>query len=94
MWVYALAQVLALSLMLVTKTVHPPAGANPILMIYAHAGWSALWQPVFVGATSLAVIAAIWSRLYPGLTHYPVAWLDWSPPSTFWGGWDEEKSEE
>ena len=75
--------------MLITKTVHPPAGANPILMIYAHAGWSALWQPVLIGVTSLAVVAAVWSRLYPGLAHYPVKWLDRSPPSTFWGGWDE-----
>lgn len=89
LWVYALAQVLALSFMLLTKTVHPPAGANPILMIYVHAGWSALWQPVLVGVTSLAVIAALWSRLYPGHAHYPVAWLERSPPSTFWGGWDE-----
>jgi len=89
LWVYALAQVLALSFMLITKTVHPPAGANPILMIYVHAGWSALWQPVLIGVTSLAVIAAIWSRLYPGHAHYPVSWLERSPPSTFWGGWDD-----
>jgi hypothetical protein len=34
---------------------------------------------------SLAAVAAIWSRLYPGLLHYPVAWLDRSPPSLFWG---------
>ena len=87
LWVYALAQALTLSFMLLTKTAHPPAGANPILMVYAHAGWSALWQPVFLGVTSLAVVAVIWSRLYPGLTRYPVAWLDRSPPSTFWGGW-------
>jgi hypothetical protein len=38
---------------------------------------------------SLAVVAVIWSRLYPGLSHYPVAWLDRSPPSLFWGGWNE-----
>ncbi len=89
LWVYALAQVLALSFMLLTKTVHPPAGANPILMVYAHAGWSALWQPVFFGVASLAVVTVIWSRLYPGLAHYPVSWLERSPPSTFWGGWNE-----
>lgn len=88
LWVYALAQVLALVYMLLAKTVHPPAGANPILMVYAHAGWSALWQPVFVGVLSLALVAVVWSRLYPGLVHYPVKWLDRSPPSTFWGGWE------
>ena len=90
LWVYALAQALALVLMLLTKTVHPPAGANPILMVYAHAGYAALLQPVLVGVLSLAFVAVVWSRLFPGLARYPVAWLDRSPPSTFWGGWGEQ----
>ncbi len=93
LWVYVLAQVLALSFMLLTKTVHPPAGANSTLMVYSHAEWSVLWQPVFIGVLSLAAVAAFWSRLYPGLSRYPVAWLDRSPPSTFWGGWDEPTSQ-
>jgi len=88
-WVYALAQVLALSVMLISKTVHPPAGANPILMVYVHAGWSVLWQPVILGVAILAGVAVVWSRLYPGLSRYPVAWLERSPPSTFWGGWGQ-----
>lgn len=89
LWVYALAQVLALWFMLGTGTVHPPAGANPLIMIYSHCGLATLWQPVFVGVLSLAVVAAVWSRLFPGLAHYPVAWFDRSPPSLFWGGWAE-----
>ncbi|MBY0575282.1 MAG: HPP family protein [Gallionellaceae bacterium] len=88
LWVFTLAQVLALSFMLITRTVHPPAGANPILMVYAHAGWSVLWQPVLIGVTSLALVAVIWSRLYPGHARYPVRWLEPSPPNTFWGGWN------
>lgn len=90
LWVYALAQVITLCFMLLTKTVHPPAGANPMLMIYAHASWSALWQPVLIGVTSLAVVAYFWSRIYPDLCHYPVAWLERSPPHTFWGGWQDK----
>jgi CBS-domain-containing membrane protein len=89
LWVYALAQVLTLWYMLITKTVHPPAGANPLIMIYSHSGLATLWQPVFVGVFSLAAVAAIWSRLYPGLSPYPVIWMDRSPPTTFWGGWGE-----
>jgi hypothetical protein len=58
-------------------------------MVYAHAQWSALLQPVLVGVAALAVVAAVWSRIYPGLVHYPVRWFDRSPPSTFWGGWRE-----
>src|SRR3989304_2668426 len=34
LWVYALAQVLTLGYMLLTRTVHPPAGANSLIMIY------------------------------------------------------------
>lgn len=87
LWVFALAQVLTVAFMLLTRTVHPPAGANPVIMVYAHAGFAALWQPVLVGVLSLAVVAALWSRLAPGLVRYPAAWREPSPPSVFWGGW-------
>lgn len=89
LWVYVLAQVLALWTMLLTRTVHPPAGANALIMIAGHAGWIALWQPVLIGVLSLAAVAVVWSRVYPGLAPYPVAWLEPSPPSLFWGGWNE-----
>lgn len=88
-WVYLLALVLALMFMLVTKTVHPPAGANPLIMVHAHAGLSAVWQPVGLGILILALIAAVWSRLTPGMAHYPCDWFEKSPPSMFWGGWVE-----
>ncbi len=89
LWVYMLAQSLALGLMLVTRTVHPPAGANPILMIHAHAGWLALFQPVLLGISALALVAAIWSRLYPGLCAYPVDAKAPSPIHIHWGGWPD-----
>lgn len=85
--VYVLALVLTLAVMLITRTVHPPAGANPILMIYVHAGWSALFQPVLVGILALTAVAFAWSRLYPGLAHYPQAPMTPSPPRLDWGGW-------
>lgn len=88
LWVYGLALVLALCFMLLTRTVHPPAGANPLLMIYVHAGWAALWQPVLLGIGALMLVALVWSRLYPGLAHYPVAIFEPSPPSLNWGGWE------
>lgn len=85
---YIIAQFLTLAFMLLTRTVHPPAGATPLIMIYVHAGWSALWQPVLLGTVALVLVAIIWSRLYPGLVHYPVAPLEPSPPKLNWGGWD------
>ena len=89
LWVYALAQSLTLALMLVTRTLHPPAGANPILMIHAHAGWPALFEPVLLGIGSLVLVVIVWSRLYPGLVRYPVAPLVPSPIRITWGGWEE-----
>lgn len=88
LWVYALAQALGLGYMMAARVVHPPAGANPILMVYAHAEWSALISPVLIGVLSLTLVAMVWSRLYPGLAHYPVSPLEPSPPKIFWGGWD------
>lgn len=87
LWVYVLAQVLTLGFMLLTRTVHPPAGANPLIMIHSHAGFIALWQPVLLGLLGLSLVAFLWSRLVPGLVRYPVAWFDKSPPSILWGGW-------
>lgn len=89
LWVYVLAVVLTLVYMLVTKTVHPPAGANPLIMLHIQAGPSALWQPVALSVLILALVAAAWSRVVPGLVRYPVNWLDRSPPTTFWGAWNE-----
>ena len=89
LYVYVLAQVLVLIFMLSTRTMHPPAGANPMLMVHAHASWSALAHPVLLGVTVLALVAMAWSRLSPGLVHYPVEPLAPSPPTMFWGGWDE-----
>lgn len=85
---YAGAIAIALGLMLATRTVHPPAGANPLIMVYAHAQWSALLFPVFAGVAVLAMVAIVWSRLYPGLAHYPVAAMEPSPTSLNWGGWE------
>lgn len=89
LWVYVLSVVLTLIYMLITKTVHPPAGANPLIMVHDHAGLIAIWQPVGLGILILALVAVVWSRLVPGIVHYPTKWLDKSPPFMFWGGWNE-----
>ena len=88
---YALAVSLSLGVMLITRTVHPPAGANPVLMVYAHAQWSALLSPVLLGVVCLVAVAFVWSRVYPGLVHYPVALWEPSPPSFTWGGWEQQR---
>ncbi|MFN3302407.1 MAG: HPP family protein [Roseateles sp.] len=84
---YVLAQVLGLGFMLAARCVHPPAGANPILMVHVHADWAVLLSPVLTGVLALAAVAVVWSRLYPGLARYPVRPLEPSPPHMNWGGW-------
>ena len=88
---YAIAVSLSLGFMLITQTVHPPAGANPVLMIYVHAQWSALLDPVLLGVVCLVAVAYVWSRIYPGLVHYPAALWEPSPPSLTWGGWEQPR---
>jgi len=89
LWVYVLALALTLVYMLVTKTVHPPAGANPLIVMHAHASLVAASAPVILGVGILALVAAAWSRLIPGMVHYPCQWFESSPPFISWGGWAE-----
>jgi len=89
LWVSVLALVLTLLFMLVTRTVHPPAGANPLIMVQGHYGFGALWQPVGLGIVCLMAVAVVWSRLWPGLARYPLRSGEPSPPRPLWGGWDD-----
>ncbi len=66
----ALGVGLALAAMQVTRTVHAPAGADPLLVIAAHAPVSFLFSPVLVG--SLVIVLTAWcvnnlrsARSYP-----------------------------
>ncbi|NVC96093.1 HPP family protein [Vibrio natriegens] len=52
----ALATGIAVSLMLITKTTHPPAGANPLLIMLSGQGWAFLITPVLVGAVLIVLV--------------------------------------
>jgi CBS-domain-containing membrane protein len=86
---YATAVAATLGFMLLTRTVHPPAGANPVLLVYVQANWGALFNPVLLGIVILLAVAYLWSRLYPGLVHYPVSPWEPSPAHLNWGGWSD-----
>ena len=87
LWVYALALALSVLLMLLSRCVHPPAGANALIMVHQHAGYAALLQPVLVGVVSLALVALVWSRLLPQQKPWPRRWLAPSPSANDWGSW-------
>jgi len=43
--------------MLFTQTVHPPAGANPLIMVYSHAGFAAAVAVIIFGTWGLLRLA-------------------------------------
>jgi CBS-domain-containing membrane protein len=49
LWVSVIALVLTMVVMVATRTIHPPAGANPLLMVHHHADFLALVKPVGLG---------------------------------------------
>ena len=54
---------LAIFLMMITKTVHPPAGANPIIAILGAKGMGFILMPVAVGASFIVLFAIIYNKL-------------------------------
>src|SRR3989304_5191147 len=66
LWVSVTAVVLTMMFMVVTRTIHPPAGANPLIMVHHHAGFLSLQNPVGAGVLTLFLVAMLWSRLRPG----------------------------
>ena len=54
---------LAIFLMMLTKTVHPPAGANPIIAILGAKGAGFIIIPVAVGALFVVLFAIIYNKL-------------------------------
>ena len=54
---------LAIFLMMATKTVHPPAGANPIIAVLGAKGMGFIFMPVAVGASFIVLFAIIYNKL-------------------------------
>jgi CBS-domain-containing membrane protein len=63
-WVAALAVGLAMLAMHLTRTFHPPAGIDPLVIVINDMSWSFLLAPVAVGACLLAALAFVWHRLF------------------------------
>mgnify|MGYP001253159428 CR=1 FL=1 len=54
---------LAIFIMIITNTIHPPAGANPIIVILTGQGISFVLFPVAVGALMLVLFAYLYNKL-------------------------------
>ena len=88
-WVYVFALVLTTVILLLVRCVHPPAGANPIIMIQANAGFIHLGITVMLGVSIIFIVAFVWSRLGVGNTKYPISWTQPSPASLNWSIWEK-----
>lgn len=74
-WTLALANCLAISLMVATKTVHPPAGATsllPVLSGITSLSW--LWSPVLLGCLIFLAVAVVYNNLWVH-RKYPSFWI-------------------
>ncbi|WP_261840785.1 HPP family protein [Aliamphritea ceti] len=62
-WSLGAATGVAIALMLVTKTTHPPAGANPVLIMLTGQSWSFLLTPVAIGAVVIVAMGFLVNKL-------------------------------
>lgn len=72
-WTLALGVGLAIACMMLTKTTHPPAGANPIIVIVGGYNWSYLVTPVLIGAVIIVIVALLINNLRSD-RYYPTFW--------------------
>lgn len=73
-WSVALAVGTAITLMMLTRTVHPPAGSNPVIVYLTEPSWHFLFFPTFVGSAVLVIIALFYNNTTSTSSHYPKYW--------------------
>jgi CBS-domain-containing membrane protein len=66
----------ALAIMMATRTIHSPAGANPIVIFAEDPGWSFLLSPVALGVLCVFVVGLLANNYARPSPHgrYPRAW--------------------
>ncbi|MCE3232825.1 MAG: hypothetical protein K0R98_1082 [Rickettsiaceae bacterium] len=72
-WVITLSVATVIAVMQLTRTLHPPAGADPIIVILTHAPFSFILVPVLAGAIIFVLCGVITNNLFKD-RHYPKYW--------------------
>lgn len=72
-WALALAAGTAIAAMMLTRTVHPPAGSNPVIVFLTHPSWGFLLFPTLVGAAILVMVALVYNNVSRS-SAYPKYW--------------------
>ena len=71
-WAMALAVGLAIALMSLTRLTHPPAGADALVIVALHPGWSYLVFPIAIGSVLVVAAAVVVHRALPPRRVYPL----------------------
>jgi CBS-domain-containing membrane protein len=71
-WSLGLAVGLAILCMQLTRTIHPPAGADPILVMLAGANWSFMFTPVLAGSLLIVITGFLYHFILRNA--YPKKW--------------------
>jgi CBS-domain-containing membrane protein len=72
-WGAGIAAGAAIAAMMATRTVHPPAGSNPVIVFMSQPGWAFVIYPTLVGALLLVALALVFNNL-TRKTSYPIYW--------------------
>lgn len=72
-WSVAMAVGTTISLMMATRTVHPPAGSNPVIVYLVQPGWDFLVMPTLLGSLLLIGVTLLYNNLVRE-ARYPKYW--------------------
>lgn len=73
-WSMAIALATAIAVMMITDTVHPPAGSNPLIIFLLNAEFEYLIFPTLSGAIILVLVALFYNNLHKKRV-YPNHWF-------------------
>jgi CBS-domain-containing membrane protein len=72
-WSVAAAAGTAIALMMFTRTVHPPAGSNPVIVYLTQPGWDFLLFPTLIGSLAIIAVALAFNNVTRE-AKYPKYW--------------------
>lgn len=72
-WSLPMAVGLSMAAMMLTRTVHPPAVSNPVIVFLTKPAWEFLFMPTLAGAVVLVLVAYVYNNLVRKI-HYPRYW--------------------
>ena len=72
-WSLSLAVSTSIVVMMSLRTVHPPAGSNPIIVFFTAPSWDFILFPILSGAVMLVIFALIYNNIFHK-KEYPLYW--------------------